>query len=104
MNQKLIEMAIQNMDSDEILEKFYKLCQHGSDGDCLIRFLEYLFPLYESSKKAALTEIIRACHRSLIDETWDNPDDNYLHGRLNELKKIAEELDIDIKPKEKDAI
>ncbi len=96
MNRKFIEMAIEGMDPDEILEKFNHLCSHGNDPDCMIRFLEYLLPLYERKKEEALTKVIRETYTSLIDGIWEDPGDLYLYGRLNELKKLAEHLNIKI--------
>ena len=97
MNIKFIEMAIEGMDPDEILEKFNRLCSHGNDADAMIRFLEYLMPLYERKKEEALTKVIRATYTSLLDEIFEDPADLYLYGRLSELKKLAEHLNIKIK-------
>ena len=99
MNRKFIDIAIQAMDSQEVLDKFNLLCNHGSDGECLIRFLNYILPLYEEKKKETLTKVIQACYTSLLDGIWEDPLDTYLYGRLNELEQLAKELEIDIKTK-----
>ena len=102
MNKNFIEMAIEGMDSEEILKKFHQFSSHGIDIHGFIKFLEYLLPLYELKKKEALTKIIRASYISVLDGIWENPMDQYLYGRLSELKKLAKFLNIKIK--EEDAI
>ncbi len=102
MNKKFIEMAIEGMDPDEILEKFYHLCSHGNDADCFLRFLRYLLPLYELKKKEALTKVIRATYTSILDSLWGDSIDQHLYSQLSELKKLAEHLEIEIEIKVKE--
>ena len=97
MNKKFIEMAIEGMNSEEILKKFHQFSSHGIDVQGFIEFLKYLLPLYESKKKEALTQIIRATYTSIMDNIWEDPFDQYLYGHLSELKKLAKFLNIKIK-------
>ena len=84
------------MSPEEIHEKFDKICRHGNDADRFMKFFEYLLPMYELRKKGIFTKIIKMTHISLVDAIWEDPMDLYLYGRLSELIKLANYLEIKI--------
>ena len=86
------------MDVADLTRMFNNICNDShDDGDAMYRFLLYLIPQYEATKKQLVAAALDQGARELIDWIWEDPLDPTPYNRLNTLKKIAEELKISIK-------
>lgn len=90
-------MAIKEMDCLELAEQFKKMCASGHvDGDIIYRFLMYVVPLYEASKKQLVSEALTQGVKELTDWLWEDPMNPTPYSQIRVLKEIAKELNITI--------
>ena len=96
MNPKLINMVIKEMDHVDLVKKFNSLCAKGADVDCMLKFLQYAMPSYESEKKKLLSQAIDQAFIAISDQIMEDPSDVYGFSDLSKLKKLANHLNIKI--------
>lgn len=91
----IYEVALRNLDSVDLAHTFKQMCADGNvDSDVIFRFMQYVMPLYEASKKELLAEVYAVGARELIDWIWEDPLNPTPYSRLNALKDIAREFSI----------
>ena len=96
MNSKLIDMVIKEMDHIDLLDKFNNLCAKGADVDCMLKFLQYALPSYESEKKKLLSQAIDQAFIAISDQIFEDPSDVYNFSDMSKLKELANHLNIKI--------
>lgn len=89
-------MAIREMDHMDLAEKFKHLCAKGADSDCLLKFLEYAIPQYETEKRKLLSQAIDQTVIAISDQMMEDPYDLNLWADMSRLKKLANHLNIEI--------
>lgn len=96
MNSKLIDMVIKEMDHIDLLGKFNNLCAKGADVDCMLKFLQYAIPSYESEKRKLLSQAIDQAFIAISDQIMEDPSNVYGFSDMSKLKKFANHLNIEI--------
>lgn len=96
MNPKLIKMVIKEMDHIDLLDKFNSLCAKGADVDCMLKFLQYALPSYESEKKKILSQAIDQAFIAISDQMMEDPCEIGNFSDMSKLKKLANHLNIKI--------
>ena len=96
MNPKLIDMVIKEMDHVDLLDKFNSLCAKGADVDCMLKFLQYALPSYESEKRKLLSMAIDQAFIAISGQIMEDPYEVDNFSDMSKLKKLANHLNIKI--------
>jgi len=96
MNPKLIDMVIKEMDHVDLLDQFNDLRAKGAGVDCMLKFLRYALPSYESEKRKLLSQEIDQTFIAISDQIMEDPSDVYNFSDMSKLKKLAKHLNIKI--------
>ena len=101
MKLNLSEMAIKEMDHDEVRVQLMDLRETGTTADVIMDVLRKVISSYEKKKTEVLEELINQAYIDLVSQIWEDPLDSFLYQRQYELKSIAETLNIEINASKK---
>ena len=101
MKLNLSEMAIKEMDHDEVRVQLMDLREKGTTADVIMDVLRKVISSYEKKKTEVLEELINQAYIDIVSQIWEDPLDSFLYQRQYELKSIAETLNIEINASKK---
>lgn len=90
-------MAVDALDHLDLLNRLDDLRKHcDDDAHAMNKFLLDVAVELETEKKKIITQMISDSFISILGQVWDDPYDQSIYSLMDQLKKIAKHLNIEI--------
>jgi hypothetical protein len=96
MKINLNKMAVDALDHLDLIKRLDDLRkQSEDDAYAMNRFLLDVAVELETEKKKIITQMVKDTYVSILGQVWDDPYDSSLYSLMDQIKKIANHLNIE---------